>query len=77
MTVRGPLPSGPVRNISNTDPGSSSFRYDPTTNTWYFNLQTKDASGTAYPVGFYEVTITPTPANYLPSGPFTIELKSK
>ena len=29
VTVRGPLPNGPIRNLTNTDPGGSSFRYDP------------------------------------------------
>ena len=53
------------REYRDTDPGSSSYRYDATTNTWYFNLQTKDASGVPYPTGTYEVTITPTTPGYL------------
>ncbi|MGE5198339.1 MAG: Ig-like domain-containing protein, partial [Rhodospirillaceae bacterium] len=60
--------------VSDTDPGSSSFRYDATTNTWYFNLQTKDASGVAYPIGDYMVTITPTTPGYLPSPSFKLTL---
>jgi len=74
VTVKGPLPSGPVRTISNTDPGSSSFRYDTATKTWQFNLQTKDASGRSFPVGSYEVTITPTDAGFSPSQTFQIRL---
>jgi hypothetical protein len=74
VTVRGPLPNGPVRMISDTDPGSSSFRYDATTKTWQFNLQTKDASGQSYPLGTYEVTITPTDSGFTPSPTFQIKL---
>jgi VCBS repeat-containing protein len=46
-------------NYSNTDPGGSGFRYDPTTKQWSFNLQTKDSSGRNYAAGTYTVTITP------------------
>ena len=53
------------QEYTDTDPGSSSFRYDATSNTWYFNLQTKDASGVPYPTGTYEVTITPATPGYL------------
>ena len=60
--------------VSDTDPGSSSFRYDATTNTWYFNLQTKNASGVAFPIGDYQVTITPTTPGYLPSPSFKLTL---
>ena len=75
VTVSGPLPSGPIRTFVNTDPGTSWFRYDAATKTWYFNLQTKDASGVAYPVGNYNVTITPTTPGYLPSStPFILAL---
>ena len=74
ITVRGPLPVGPIRTLSNTDAGSSSFRYTASDNTWTFNLQTKEANGTAYPVGAFEVIITPDNPVYLPSAPFTITL---
>jgi VCBS repeat-containing protein len=67
VTVRGPLPSGPVRTFTNTDPGSSSFRYDAASKTWQFNLQTKDVNGQAYPVGAYDITIVPTLPSYQPS----------
>jgi hypothetical protein len=60
--------------ISDTDPGSSSFRYDVTTKTWYFNLQTKTPSGVPYPTGSYLVTIRPTTPGYLPSSTFTLTL---
>jgi len=74
VTVRGPLPSGPIRDITNTDPGSSSFRYDAPTKTWQFNLQTKEPNGQNYPIGLYEVTITPTTPGFLPSPVFQIQL---
>ena len=60
--------------ISDTDPGSSSFRYDITTNTWYFNLQTKKPSGEPYPIGEYQVTITPTTPGYRASPSFKLTL---
>ncbi len=72
VAVRGPLPNGPVRVITNTDPGSSSFRYG--NGIWTFNLQTKEPDGRSYPVGTYEVVITPSPARYRPSPPFVIRL---
>jgi len=71
VTVKG---STTTYIVSDTDPGSSSFRYDATTNTWYFNLQTKNASGVAYPIGDYQVTITPTTPGYLPSPSFKLTL---
>jgi VCBS repeat-containing protein len=74
VKVVGPLPGGPIRTFVNTDPGTSWFRYDAATKTWYFNLQTKDASGVAYPVGNYNVTITPTTPGYLPSPTFILTL---
>ena len=74
MTVRGPLPSGPIRIFTNTDPGSSSFRYDTSTMTWQFNLQTKEQNGQNYPVGVYEVTITATTPGFLPSPTFPLQL---
>jgi VCBS repeat-containing protein len=76
VTVRGPLgsPSETVRTVSNTDPGSSTFRYDGLTSTWYFNLQTKDASGVAYAPGSYEITITPAQPGYMASPTFGLTL---
>ena len=74
VTVRGPLPSGPIRIVSNTDPGGSSFRYDTASKTWQFNLQTKDANGKSYPVGLYDVTITPSTPGFLPSQTFQMKL---
>jgi len=67
VTVRGPMPSGAVRTFTNTDPGSSWFRYDAASKTWQFNLQTKDVTGLAFPVGAYDVTIVPTVPSYQPS----------
>jgi len=75
VTVRGPLPNGPVRRFTNTDPGTSSFRYDASGNTWYFNLQTNDANGIAYPKGTYSVQITPTTPGYPASPVFPLVLK--
>ena len=74
VTVRGPMPSGAVRTFTNTDPGSSSFRYDAASKTWQFNLQTKDATGLAYPVGAYDVTIVPTVSSYQSSPVFRVNL---
>jgi hypothetical protein len=71
VTVRG---ATSAYTFSDTDPGSSSFRYDATTNTWTFNLQTKSASGVPYPVGDYQVTITPSTPGYLPSPTFKLTL---
>jgi len=59
--------------FSNTDSGGSFFRYDATTNTWSFNLQTKGPDGAPYPAVTYTVTITPKTAGYLPSQ-FTLVL---
>ena len=64
VTVSGPIPGGTLV-ITNTDPGGSSFRYSATTNTWQFNLQTKLPNGANYPVGLYQLTITPTTAGFL------------
>jgi hypothetical protein len=62
-------------SFSNTDSGSSAFRYDALTGTWSFNLQTKSSTGVPYPTGTYTVTITPAPSGYLPSQqPFTLVL---
>jgi len=60
-------------SFSNTDSGGSSFRYDATTNTWSFNLQTKSPDGVPYPAVTYTVTIKPVTAGYLPSQ-FTLVL---
>jgi len=73
VRVVGPLPDT-THVFLNTDPGTSWFRYDAATKTWYFNLQTKDANGVAYPVGNYNVTITPTTPGYLPSPTFILTL---
>jgi VCBS repeat-containing protein len=74
VTVRGPLPAGPIRIITNTDSGSSSFRYDATTRTWQFNLQTKEPNGQSYAIGLYEVTITPSTPGYASSPTFQMQL---
>ena len=70
VTVRGPLPDGPVRTFTNARPGSSSFQLQSAAKTWQFNLQTKDANGRAIRSAIYEVTITPTTPGYLPSPTF-------
>ena len=58
--------TGPMSVVFNdTDPGSSSFRYDPVSRRWSFNLQTKSASGQNYPVGTYRVTITPLTSGFV------------
>ena len=75
MTVTGPLPEATVRTFTNTDPGSSSFRYDATTSTWQFNLQTKEANGTNYPSGTYNVQIVPLVQGYTSSPVFQVQLK--
>ena len=75
VTVAGPQPGGPVRTMSNTDPGSSSFRYSASTKTWSFNLQTKDEWGRPFPAGFYDVTITPTTPGFSPSPTFRIRVQ--
>ncbi|MGE0814691.1 MAG: hypothetical protein AB7O93_15245 [Vicinamibacterales bacterium] len=77
VTVRGPLPNGPVRTITNTDPGSSSFRYSESQQTWTFNLQTKEDDGTPYPTGTYEITVTPSDPQYMPSTTFQVTLTGK
>ena len=74
VTVRGPMPSAAVRTFTNTDPGSSSFRYDAASKTWQFNLQTKDVNGQAYPVGAYDITIVPTVPSYQSSPVFRLTL---
>ena len=74
VTVRGPIPSGAIRTFTNTDPGSSWFRYDAASKTWQFNLQTKDANGQAYPVGAYDVTIVPAAPGYQSSPVFRLNL---
>jgi len=70
VSVRGPRPS----DTSNTDPGSSAFRYSSSDNSWTFNLQTEDATG-VFPAGDYWVTIAPSnDPRYLPSPPFKLVL---
>jgi len=64
-----------IVQYSDTDPGGSGFRYDVTTRTWYFNLQTKRSDGVPFAVGEYNVKITPANAGYLPSyDPFILRL---
>jgi VCBS repeat-containing protein len=74
ITVRGPLPSGPIVTITNTDPGSSSFRYSASTKTWQFNLQTKDATGAPYLPGNYVVVVTPTTPGFQASAELPLKL---
>ena len=74
VTVTGPIPSTQARSITNTDPGSSSFRYDASTKTWSFNLQTKETTGASYPAGTYNVQVTTSLPNFLPSPIFQIKL---
>ena len=69
VTVVGPLPNP---TVNNTDSGQSSFRYSG--GAWSFNLQTKNASGTAFPVGTYQVTVKSLTAGYPSSAPFTVTL---
>ena len=67
--------TGPMSVVFNdTDPGSSSFRYDPVSRRWSFNLQTKSASGQNYPVGTYRVTITPLTSGFVGTS-FDLKLK--
>jgi hypothetical protein len=73
VTVRGPLPNGPIRTITNTDPGSSSFRYS--SGRWAFNLQTREPNGQKFAAGVYDVTITPTTPGYGPSPTFQITVR--
>ena len=67
--------TGPMSVVFNdTDPGSSSFRYDPVSRRWTFNLQTKTASGQNYPAGTYRVTITPLTSGFVGTS-FDLKLK--
>lgn len=75
VTVVGPVPGGPVRTFTNTDAGTSSFRYSASKRTWSFNLQTKDESGKKFPPGSYDVTITTTTPGYGPSPTFRIRVE--
>jgi len=56
VVVAGPAPSPTIRN---TDTGNSNFRYQASSKTWVFNLQTKETNGATLPAGDYQVTITP------------------
>jgi hypothetical protein len=68
----GPLP---LKTQVNTDTGSSNFRYQASSKTWLFNLQTKDlATGRGLAPGTYEVTITPKDPRYAPSPTFLVTL---
>ncbi len=69
VTVVGPLPNP---TINNTDSGQSSFRYS--SGTWNFNLQTKTSTGSAYPVGTYQVTVTSLTPGFPSSAAFTVAL---
>jgi hypothetical protein len=64
ITVMGPAP---VLTVRNPDPGDSSFRYDATTKTWSFNLQTKE-NGVPFPTpnpsNLYIVEIKPNDVRY-------------
>ncbi len=74
VTVTGPSPGTVVRTFTNTDPGSSSFRYSASSKTWTFNLQTKEPNGTAYPVGTYVVVVTATTPGFGASPPMNLKL---
>lgn len=71
VTVSGPAPAVTLRN---TDTGSSNFRYQASSKTWVFNLQTKETNGATLPVGTYYVTITPRDPRYAASPTFQIRL---
>ncbi len=72
VTVRGPLP--PDRSASSRTPIQGAARSGTPSQTWQFNLQTKDPNGQSYPVGLYEVTITPSTPGYSPSPTFQMQL---
>ena len=48
ITVSGPAPTVTLRNI---DTGNSDFRYQASSKTWVFNLQTREVNGAALPPG--------------------------
>jgi len=75
ITVTGPLPGTTQRVYTTANPGSSSFQYNATTNIWTFNLLTKEANGTNYPVGTYNVQIVANTPGYNSSPVFQIVLK--
>jgi hypothetical protein len=70
VVVAGPAPSPTIRN---TDTGNSNFRYQDSSRTWVFNLQTKETNGKALPAGEYRVTITPRDTRFA-AGSFAIRL---
>ena len=73
VSVTGP--NGSTEISSNTDAGSSYFRYQASSRQWTFNLQTKDGSGRPFPVGRYRITITVIgDGRYAPGGPFDLTL---
>ncbi len=69
VAVAGPLPNP---TINNSDSGQSSFRYS--SGTWNFNLQTKTSTGSAYPTGTYNVTVTSLSPGFPSSQTFTVRL---
>jgi hypothetical protein len=71
VIVSGPAPDVTLRN---TDTGSSNFRYQASSKTWVFNLQTKETSGATLPVGTYNVVIKPLDPRYPSSPTFQIRL---
>ena len=75
VTVRGPLPDGPVRTFTNPAAGNSGFRYSKGSRTWRFNLQTSDPNGKHFAEGTYEVTIVPTTPGFASSPVFEIRLR--
>jgi VCBS repeat-containing protein len=70
VTITGPFPNVTARN---TDTGSSNFRYQASTKTWVFNMQTKETDGATLPVGTYTVTILPSDGRYATQS-FTVAL---
>jgi hypothetical protein len=72
VRVAGPLPN---TTQINTDPGTSEFRYQASSRTWMFNLQTRNAAtGQPLAPGTYQVTITPSDPQFAPSPTFTVVL---
>lgn len=61
-----------VDTMTNTDAGSSSFRYS--NGVWTFNLQTRDRNGVRYAVGDYQVTIVPGSQAYQSGGPYPLQV---
>jgi hypothetical protein len=69
------LVTGPMSvTFADTDPGGSSFRYDPITRRWSFNLQTKTPAGVNWPAGDYIVSIVPLSPGFVGTS-FPIKLR--